>query len=61
MTCVSIPTATSVRGINTMDKKGESIMEAIVTTSVCMTKLEHRAVMSMKDCNPRDLCMATYG
>lgn len=44
-----------------MDKKGENIMEAIVTTSVCMTNLEHRAVMSMKDCNPRDLCMATYG
>lgn len=44
-----------------MDKKGESIMEAIVTTSVCMTNLEHRAVMSMKNCNPRDLCMATYG
>ena len=44
-----------------LDKKGENIMEAIVTTSVCMTNLEHRAVMSMKDCNPRDLCMATYG
>lgn len=35
-------------------------MEAIVTTSVCMTNLEHRAVMSMKVCNQRNLCMTTY-
>ena len=44
-----------------MAKKGESIMEAIVKTPVCMAKLEHRAAMSLKRCTTRDLCMATYG